>query len=72
MSLSFSSFIIKSRSRYPEKILSRKSIHRKLFKLKKTCSRKHGLVVKAVAFEAIGPGFDSSSDQIVFSSLLGH
>ena len=29
----------------------------------------HGLVVRAVACEARGPGFDSSSDQMVFFSL---
>ena len=33
--------------------------------------RSHGLVVRAVACEARGPGFDSSSDQKVFS-LLGY
>ena len=30
------------------------------------CLRRRGLVVKAVAGKARGPGFDSSSDQIVF------
>ena len=32
--------------------------------------RSHGLVVRVVACEVRGPGFDSSSDQIIFS-LLG-
>ena len=35
------------------------------------CPRSRGLVVRAVACEARGPGFDSSSDQMVFS-LLGY
>ena len=30
------------------------------------CLRRRGLVVKAVAGKARGPGFDSSSDQNVF------
>ena len=34
-------------------------------------SEEHGLVVRAVACEA-NCGFDSSSDQMVFHSLLGH
>ena len=33
--------------------------------------RSNGLVVSAFACEAIGPGFDSSSDQMVFY-LLGY
>ena len=36
-----------------------------------TIPRSHGLVVRAVACEARGPGFNSSSDQMVFS-LLGY
>ena len=35
------------------------------------CPRSNGLVVRAVACEAIGPGFDSNSDQMVFY-LLGY
>ena len=35
------------------------------------CPSSHGLVVRAVACEARGPGFNSSSDQMVFS-LLGY
>ena len=35
------------------------------------CPRSRGLVVRAVACEARGPEFDSSSDQKVFS-LLGY
>ena len=34
----------------------------------KTSPRKHGLVVRVVAWEARRPGFDSSSDQL-FSSI---
>ena len=33
------------------------------------CPMRYGLVVRAVAFEARGPGFDSSSDRMVF--ILG-
>ena len=35
------------------------------------CPKRHGLVVRAVASEAKGPGFDSSSDQVVFILSLG-
>ena len=34
------------------------------------CPRWHGLVVRAVAFEARGPGLNPAQDQRVF--LLGH
>ena len=45
---------------------------RRLWKKRKyLCPRSNGLVVRAVACEARGPGFDSSSDQMVFS-LLGY
>ena len=35
------------------------------------CPRRHGLAFRAVACEARGPGFDSSSDQMVFLLNLG-
>ena len=41
------------------------------FKSGKTSLRRHGLVVREVACEARGPGFNSSSDQMVFLLFLG-
>ena len=42
-----------------------------MFNYEMKSPRSNGLVVRAVACEARGPGFDSSSDQKVFS-LLGY